>query len=63
MEGVGGEQPTLLITDDIERISKQPFACYAERMTIDSVYVDGQPTAVDMWSRERKTRLLRTDTD
>jgi transposase len=41
---IGREQPTLLITNDIERTTKQLFARYAERMNIENeldAYIQG----------------------
>jgi hypothetical protein len=44
VRGIGREQPTLLITNDIERTTKQLFARYAERMNIEDeldAYISG----------------------
>jgi hypothetical protein len=44
VRGIGREQPTLLITNDIERTTKQLFARYAERMNIENeldAYIQG----------------------
>jgi hypothetical protein len=41
---IGREQPTLLITNDIERTTKQLFARYAEQMNIENeldAYIQG----------------------
>ncbi|MGH2745377.1 MAG: hypothetical protein ACRDN8_23385, partial [Thermoleophilaceae bacterium] len=36
VRGIGREQPTLLITNELERTTKQLFARYAERMSIEN---------------------------
>jgi len=44
VRNIGREQPTLLITNDIERTTKQLFARYAERMGIENeldAYIGG----------------------
>jgi transposase len=44
VRNIGREQPTLLITNDIERTTKQLFARYAERMGIENeldAYISG----------------------
>ena len=44
VRNIGREQPTLLITNDIQRTSKQLFARYAERMSIENeldAYIQG----------------------
>jgi len=44
IRNIGREQPTLLITNDLQRTSKQLFARYAERMTIENeldAYIQG----------------------
>lgn len=44
VRGIGREQPTLLITNDLERPAKQLFARYAERMGIENeldAYIGG----------------------
>jgi hypothetical protein len=44
VQGIGREQPTLLITNDLQRTTKQLFARYAERMTIENeldAYISG----------------------
>ncbi len=44
VRNIGREQPTLLLTNDLERTSKQLFARYAERMTIENeldAYIQG----------------------
>jgi hypothetical protein len=44
VRNIGREQPTLLLTNDLERTSKQLFARYAERMTIENeldAYIGG----------------------
>jgi hypothetical protein len=44
VRNIGREQPTLLITNDIERTTKQLFARYAERMGIENeldAYIQG----------------------
>jgi transposase len=44
VRGIGREQPTLLITNDIEPTTKQLFARYAERMAIENeldAYISG----------------------
>ena len=44
VRNIGREQPTLLITNDLERTSKQLFARYAERMSIENeldAYISG----------------------
>ncbi len=44
IRNIGREQPTLLISNDLERTSKQLFARYAERMTIENeldAYIQG----------------------
>lgn len=44
VKGIGRDQPTLLITNDIERTTKQLFARYAERMGIENeldAYISG----------------------
>ena len=44
MPNIGREQPTLLITNDIERTTKELFARYAERMSIENeldAYISG----------------------
>ena len=44
MRNIGREQPTLLITNDLERTTKQLFARYAERMGIENeldAYISG----------------------
>jgi hypothetical protein len=44
VRNIGRDQPTLLITNDIERTTKQLFARYAERMGIENeldAYIQG----------------------
>jgi hypothetical protein len=44
VRNIGREQPTLLITNELERTTKQLFARYAERMTIENeldAYISG----------------------
>jgi hypothetical protein len=44
VRNIGRDQPTLLITNDLERTTKQLFARYAERMTIENeldAYIGG----------------------
>jgi len=44
VRNIGREQPTLLITNDIQRTTKQLFARYAERMSIENeldAYISG----------------------
>src|SRR5262249_9996538 len=36
IRGIGRDEPTLLITNDVATPAKELFACYAERMTIEN---------------------------